>query len=364
MIYVITFFISIFFIDRASKTNGRLSIIYYFLSVFIPATLGGLRDESIGTDVLVYVRQIWDFYQGHSSRHFIVPSHLKTFETGYLFFNYVISCFFENFHWLLFFLSFITCTLVVCGLFFYKAPIPISVGYAIYLFMFFPQSLNMVRQSLAGSIILFAYHFILKKKWISYIVIVFLATFFHKTAILAILVPAIRLYLDRKIKINYKVILLPIFVAVILLFYADVLIDTYGFLVDDKYQSYLSSGRFGKSFSLSSMAIVPIITLFFVTKMAKANTESALLTILLTLTFVLDQLSLISLFLGRISYYYKISIVYSFPLFIQWIYDSGFIRSKDVLYLFTAIFAVFYFVMVYIVAGISEVYPYSSKFLN
>ncbi len=64
---------------------------------------------------------------------------------------------------------------------------------------FFPQTLNITRQSLAVAIILLGYQYIVERKLIRYLLIVFIASGFHISALLAL---PLYLLINKKKEIN------------------------------------------------------------------------------------------------------------------------------------------------------------------
>ena len=61
-IYIVTFLIScsLLYIGEKYQKNKLLSYTFIVLGLLLPCTLAGLRNETIGTDVQVYVRPMFE----------------------------------------------------------------------------------------------------------------------------------------------------------------------------------------------------------------------------------------------------------------------------------------------------------------
>ena len=157
---------------NSSVKNFLIFIILGFFSLFI-----GLRYQ-VGTDYENYLRAVLEFD----------PSFINYIQSGEL----EISVFFIRYVAVLinfpafFFIMSAFLTLVFVHFAIKKFFVNDNIAFFIYLLTFFPDSLNLVRQMLALSIILLAIGLIKQNKRIAALIAIIFAATFHTTAILAI----------------------------------------------------------------------------------------------------------------------------------------------------------------------------------
>lgn len=125
----------------------------------------------------------------------------------------------------------------------------------------FTGMFNGIRQYLATAILFAGYHFVIDKKPFKWLLIVLLAASFHITAILMFFV-----YFICNLKCDWKLIIIYIAVAVILLFAYEPLFDLVGALKQDEIDmdAEYMTGSVNRLRVL--VQCVPIIMMFFVNK--------------------------------------------------------------------------------------------------
>jgi hypothetical protein len=183
MIYVIVFAISCFFtylaevnINSIKGRNNKISYIFSTIAIIIPSVFGGLRDSGIGTDTLVYVdiifdqilridslEELFDVYISDS----IINNHI---EFLYLLLNYIISLFSDNVNWVYFFTTFITVMFFYLAAYDNRKRASMCLSMLFFFCLFYNQSFNMVRQSIALAMTIYAYKHIEAKNWIKIII--------------------------------------------------------------------------------------------------------------------------------------------------------------------------------------------------
>ena len=364
MIYGVCFSLSVLFAFIVTKTKGLLCYLSAFFAILFPSALFGIRDNTLGCDVLLYVDPIWDYALSLKYFDFSAIYWGNTIEIGYLFLNFVLTRFFDDVHWFYFIASFLSCCFVFLGLYRKKLQFPIWLGFASYLLIFFPRSINIVRQSFSLAIILFAYDYALKKQWLKYIFWVFVASLFHKSSFVAILIPVIISVIgDSK---NQVRLILPIVVGALLLLFFERYYNYLLFFVDDKYSIYFD-GTFKPHFTLFSLFNIPFIIFFFFfyKKMRIEYPEVSLLLVLLCLGFLWDQLSwVVSVYLARLSAVFNLAYIYSSMILVAW-FSRHFSRRVTFVVRWGVLFYnVLYFILCFIVAGQSGIYPYSSEIID
>lgn len=187
---------------------------FIIISMLVLTCVLGLRGNSVGEDtshfieVFHYISNLsWKdiFSSGFSVIYNTVFGAKLTVEIGYAVFNKLISIFTNNAQWVLIFSAIITNVLI--GRFFYKNVS--NVFLALYIYMceaMYMQSFNLMRQFIAIAIALQAYDFLKEKKYFKGILIIFLASTFHTSAITMLCIIPILSIQDIKKVIKYVLI--------------------------------------------------------------------------------------------------------------------------------------------------------------
>lgn len=192
--YAIIFYIlstGVIFGRNTKKRVKRNSYLILTFGVFI--FLSALRSSNVGNDTSAYIRLFNDIaITGDVSRY------SWRYETGYLYLNKLLSLLSSNSQIIII----VTSIIIMCGFarFIYKYSN--NLWLSVYLFFtlgYFGMSMNTIRLNIAIAIVLFSYDFLREKRLIKFIITVFLASLFHRTAIIFLLA-----WFITKLKINYK----------------------------------------------------------------------------------------------------------------------------------------------------------------
>ena len=209
--YVLTFSISLICIYFA-QNNEKNKYCYrflIFLAILIPSILAGLRDYSIGRDVLVYGLD-W-FQKSISSTNFfefIEKNHGYSIGYGYGALSWVVSRFTENPHIFFFLLCFLELTVLYFAIKPFSGRLTIGVSFFLYFFAYYNDSLNILRQFPAILIVLFSYRYIVKRRFISFLICILLAYAFHSTAVAAIVLYPLSIMAESKSKNLFKTLVI------------------------------------------------------------------------------------------------------------------------------------------------------------
>lgn len=185
--YLICFTSSTWFTWLASrnKKNRILFLVFSICAIVIPCVLAGARDSSVGRDVLVYGNA--SFYK--SARMGFMEFMLYQGKE-YLFATVTYACshVFND----IFYYYFILQALVFVPVYVTLQRDQYSnyawIGVLSYYFIFFPYTLNLMRQSIAFAMILWGYGLAKDRKTIKFTLLVGIASMFHVTALFAILI--------------------------------------------------------------------------------------------------------------------------------------------------------------------------------
>lgn len=363
LVYIICFVITIFLTFCAEKCfKGKkkyLGIIFSIFVILVPSIVAGLRDYSVGTDVQVYVIRTFNLATNSSSLANFLDQY--NVDIGYTIFNYIVALFTKNPQWILFMTQAVICSLVYILAYKERNNISMTMFMMIYLLTMFNQSLNIARQSMAIAFTIFSYKYLKERKIVKYSICMVLATCFHSTAILALPMYFINILVNSKAKKRYQVLIILLLVLVIA-FFEDVLrfviYDLH--LLSERYLYYLGDSSDSQ---ISMFQVVYRIVLIVIVVMNKKRIDEKTYNLVFTLliinllTYILNS---VTMYAGRISYYYgEIAILIS----ISAISNNWKKReNKNFFNILMTIFFVTNFIVQYIIGNSGETYPY--KFLN
>lgn len=192
--YIIIFYILFWGLIIGRTTQNRVSKkIYLILTFGLFTFLSAFRSSSVGNDTTEYIRIFNDIsFTGD------ISIYSRRYELGYLYFNKLLSIVSSNYQLIIIITSIII--MVGFGLFIYRYSN--NLWLSVYLFFtlgYFGRSMNTIRLNIAIAIVLFSYDFLREKKIIKFIITVFFASLFHRTAIIFLLAwPIIKLKFSHK----------------------------------------------------------------------------------------------------------------------------------------------------------------------
>lgn len=216
-IYIIFFVISfiLLHISEKMKEKGKKGTIFEILAIGLLAFIAAIRDTSIGTDVTVYVKPVFELCKNLGFGG--INDIWYNAEIGYKIFNCAVAVFTSKFSVYLFIQQLFILIFSYLGIKgIYKKNY--SFVYLIYLFIFYNRSLNIVRQAMAMSLCIYSLKFLFENKDLKFLLIILLAFFFHKTAaVFAIAIIIYKLY-KKNIKNVYYMSFAIIIIGLIFIF--------------------------------------------------------------------------------------------------------------------------------------------------
>ena len=315
IIYIIIFLISAFFTYIAEKflnnKNKKLFYIFALISIIVPAILAGLRANSVGTDIKVYILDDFKIAQKFNFTSFF---NYSSREPAFLMIVYFCAKILNNFQFLLFFLQLIIDIFVFMSCYNNRKNAPMWLTYIAFLCIFYNKGLNIVRQTLALSIVLFAQVFIKEKKFIKYLITIIFACAFHITAIFALILYPINLLVSSKSKSIYKFLIILVTVS-FFVFYTQILSAFVSMgLLKARYLYYIGSEKatFELTTSLFKFFIV-FLLLIYRGKILKNDEFNNYLIYTLILDLVLWHLGTFYNYSQRLSFYLGYNVVYLIP---------------------------------------------------
>lgn len=302
----------------AFSGNKFISILLVLLSLLLPIVIAAIRSPEIGTDVKYYV--IPHFKTALRCKSFILFS--KRFDLSlsseplYGLLLYLITRFFDNYHVALFVYQAIIILFIYLGLQNFKnvLNVPIWSGMLIYYLMYFNVSLNIVRQSMAVSIVFYAVSCLFKGEKIRYFVFIIISFGMHGSGVLGfIFFPMYILLRKKDLGLKHKDIQ-KVFVAVLIIGTAILSLDkvvrllvSFG-VVRPNMLNYLSDGRFSSNYlSPVSVGIYSVLLFAYVLHIryiAKKTLELNFYMVVSIIMLLGSFGSLISLYISRVCYYF------------------------------------------------------------
>ncbi len=206
--YIVMIIISIVFLLISNKSKKKSSkIIFFILAALTFFIISAIRYD-VGTDYLK--RYVYDF------NRMAKKIEVENFEIGFKVLIWFCLLFTKNANLLFILTSAIIITLTMTTIYSKSNNIILSV-LIFFLGGFFFDTLNLVRQYIAISIILFAYRFLIKEKqekkdYVAFIISVILAMTMHSSSIVAFIL----ILLNKKMIMKWKW-LLPICICILIL---------------------------------------------------------------------------------------------------------------------------------------------------
>ena len=199
----VLFFSFLFYSVNGWKRSIR-DILYLFFTFFPLLLFSSLRYPKYGTDTYVYSDMFGVFAHGNYAFY----ENPYTYEAGFMLLSKIISLMTSNFQMFLLALNLFYIWSCVCFIRKYSS----SVWLSVFLFVgmgFFDQSMNVLRQFFALSIILCAYRYLDRRVIGKFLLLVIFASLFHLSSIIFIVMIWIdRIPLNRKVFLGYLAILL------------------------------------------------------------------------------------------------------------------------------------------------------------
>ena len=233
MLTYIVLMLFLLFLSICSIKTKKEKRLICIIGILCLGVLMAFKDISIGNDTSNYV-YFFEKLQNSSAWY----NSATRFEPGYQIFSKLISNIFDEYQYL--FIS----TAVICMFCLYKGIFNYSdnPGFSLFLFVslrFFYFFLSGLRQAIAVSIIIIAFHYLMKGKIIKYLIAVALATTFHLSAlifILALPISRMKFNLSTAAKMIGATCLFTIFFSPLISFILG--------LLPEYYSHYLSSEEF------------------------------------------------------------------------------------------------------------------------
>lgn len=312
--------ISFSYINKKKALSIDLSKFFVFLDIILMVVIMGLRADTVGTDTTIYL----DFYKTFARHVFfenIMIFNYQNLEYGYVMFNTIIGKFFNEQTFL-----FIVAIVIYIPVFVFIIKKSRNAVLSLFIFVcfgFFNQSFNISRQWIAIGILMISYHYVIEKKFWKFILLVFCAALFHKTALIfAIIYP---LSFIKNISKNMIIFYFAIFAVFI--FFGRQITDILQNLFYASYELE-RSGDIGLSIIINLAILLTL--LYFRHPFKKNNKDANLLIIISALTILFNILGIYMDLFSRVMLYFKVFYIISIPNMLSSIIDNNIRRSLSI----------------------------------
>lgn len=274
------------------KTNSK-KIFIIFSSIHL-IIIQGFRHVSVGTDLIRYQSQYT------LSTNIPLDVYLEgRFEIGYQILNFIFASIGISFQGFIFLISVFVFT--VLGIFIYKYSESPWLSYVLYMLLgLFDFGFSGLRQIIAMSIILLSFSSIIDENWKKFFLIVFIATLFHRTAIIFIVIYPLTNW-NRFNKV-YKFSYIPLLLFLVL--FGNAISRRAAILFNDDYLL-----DFTESNEITTTAIIIFIVLivavfskYYINDLKSSQYYNVLL-IITSISSLLQLLSRYSYYFTRTNYY-------------------------------------------------------------
>lgn len=379
-IYIIVFLVSCSLIALSNKISNKFfKKIIEIIAVLIPCILAGLRALSVGTDVQVYVEPLFNLAsKSDSFLDYLKMSWYRVWTYKYvadfeLLFNimvYIITKLTHNIQWILFTIQILIIFPIYYGIKKFKQ-LKNKEWLAMLCFylLFYNISYNAMRQFISIAILFWGTSCLIneKKGDKKFFLSLILGYFFHKSALLGIVIFVIYKILKKKSKTNltltlgnHKILvrkialLLIIFLSIIFIFNSSILINILELIGLNYYVGYINGNVY---FSIGKLIkYVPIILIIiFEYKQLIKNENSYFYILMFILDILISYFSTVNIYAVRIGYFFQIFNIILFPILIG---TTKYQLNKIINYVIILLYLGTYWYYNFVIMGANETIPY------
>ncbi|MBR4327131.1 MAG: EpsG family protein [Bacteroidales bacterium] len=360
---MITYFLSVVFYYLYRSNPAKKNSIFLVLSITIPSVVAGCRDMAIGTDTEGYM--FYTYLECKISNGLMETFRATSIEKLYTTLMWIACRLVDDFNFCLF------ATHLVLLSFIYKAlnslnTLPVFSLLCFYL-CFFNETLNIIRQYLALAVCLFSTCYLIERKYLKVLFWVGISYLFHHSSLVFLILVG-TFFVSKKnnffSKTYVKYLVCFVLLIVFFNFYNIILQLSDTGIIEEKYMTrYATNDVYKASFPLSLFCIDVFNFVMFILLRNRVQLSMhkdgfvVFSEYILLLSALSCFLGLISVFAVRLGLYFRfVGVLYCIPHMLKSV------RMWNVRILIG--FYIFYWYMVYIIADLSNTYPYTSSLLG
>lgn len=324
-VYLLGFAASTALIAYCQNKTKKKFWLFSALALLIPCIIAGLRSETVGTDVQVYVKPMVesaisasgfrayfaDFWFEKWRNLFVAD-----YELGFSLVVFAVARVTRSLPVVLFVIQALTIVPFYAALARTRKSEPLWLGMLVYFFFSYNTSLNLMRQWLAMAFLLLAFRMLLEKRPVLLTVFSLVALLFHYSAIIMVLIYLIYLYiaLHRNVKLQIKkfhmsgyllAVCVLTLVAVLALLNLNPLLRLMSAVGFDRFSNYLVGDEL-RFLPNQIILRLPLVAIFLVNwkYFRKRGAAAAFYLVMLLLDIVASQLISVDVYSFRIGAYF------------------------------------------------------------
>ena len=295
--------------------------------------------------------------------------------------NYIVAHFTINPHYFYFIYNFIENIIIFIAIYKNRDVVNVPLAMMAYYLLFYNLFLNILRQGMALSLILLGFSLLREKRYVSFLIIVYIAILFHNTAGIAVIFLLLYIFLKKNITLQsnletikvvkkqdiinlqlfFERIIIIFLIIIIVILFEDIIryLGSLG-LVGDRYLMYINTEGVSGGFYQHLLGFcMPTLILFCINRSnLKFNIDyNFLLFVIITSTcfsFLMNKYT----FLSRITLYFDIFFIISLP----YILKNGNVRFSykgiNLNKYLAAIYLLIYWVIIYGYFNSGNTVPY------
>lgn len=198
MLYTITLLISmvlLLFVGKL-KLKNKISLLLSLCLVALPlAVLAGMR-YGVGTDYFSYLRK-FEYVQTFSWTQCFYQHETEILFALIIKATYAVT---KSYEFIFFFVELLTLVVGLFAIYRIKDKIDILYSFFIYYILVYHQSYNIMRQTLAMSVVLLGLTYLIERSYKKYILVVVIASFIHTTALMCLVFLFVPIILRKNIE--------------------------------------------------------------------------------------------------------------------------------------------------------------------
>lgn len=299
--------------EKENQKEDRNPWISALFVILIPAILAGLRDYSIGTDTKNVIKTATELAENIGSfKSFLLFTQsnalFERFDVGYSVFIFVLAKIFHSPQITMFIILFLTALFVYLSLYKMRNECSILMGELVFLLTQYNASYNMIRQSLAMAMGLWALAIVLNedsKRYLKAIIIILIAMLLHSSAFLSFIPILIYAFYNdhRKTSLFKDAVFIVALVVVVTSITSIVSFLINHGLLNERYSHYFTEGQISANFSALGVLIYFLPFLFFACGIPLMQTNRKFYIAISIVEIACFTLTNISFYLYRVSSY-------------------------------------------------------------
>ncbi len=356
LFYLLLFIITTYLVQIGSSSKSSQQPILIFPAITILSIIAALRSIDVGTDTQTYI-ELYDSIVNDENMSvilMILDTDLFFYATCYLAqhiggIQVVFFCY-----------SFLTFYFLYKALVKYRKFLPVWLGFILFLFFFYNASLNIMRQILAVSFILWSSTFLFEGKKKTFLILSIISIIFHMTAIIASGIIFVLYKISSTPTQNKKLSYSLFFIALIVAFLSVNLVISYMVAINFghsyAYTSSAQKSQIGLTDMMISLFLIASSYVGMKRKVIKVvNIDFFYLSSIVCLVMFLT--GIYNRFLMRMAYYNLVFACLYLPLIIK----SPKIKKFKAPYMLVVLFmGFFYWLYLFVISGSNATIPYST----